>query len=103
MFYFPLTNHGRSSSSLSKSQLYLARLLPSVEHGVPVVDVPALLDDLALPPDLLVAHPVDHRAPVRPHGVGAAARRLVVSAACNAFSFSILSGHGELGWGILNR
>ena len=56
----------------------------SVEHGVPVVDVPALLDDLPLPPHLLVAHPVDHRAPVGPHGVGAPARRAVLRPACNA-------------------
>ena len=67
--------------------VFLARHLissRSVEHGVPVVDVPALLDDLALPPDLLVAHPVDHRAPVGPHGVGAAAGpSLVVCPACN--------------------
>ena len=41
----------------------------SVEHGVAVVDVPALLDDLPLPPDLLVAHPVHHGAPVGAHRV----------------------------------
>ena len=73
------------SSSSSSSQHFLTLLpLHSVEHGVPVVDVPALLDDLPLPPHLLVAHPVDHRAPVGPHGVGAPARRAVLRPACNA-------------------
>ena len=45
------------SSSSSSSQHFLTLLpLHSVEHGVPVVDVPALLDDLLLLPHLLVTH-----------------------------------------------